>query len=875
MVLVCLPNPYEALLGVTLNTPNSLIRSIFIAFSLLFGLSGFAQHAKLIGVAVTPEGVPVAFAAIAFTHEVSGKLKGTTCDELGEFSIDLPPGRYTVLAHMIGYDDVDTIVNLMAGKNLHCNLIMPEKVSELSSVSVFANRRDIAKEAVGKAIDARSAFLNGNRSILQYDSYVQTSVQTIQPDTTKAPSDSLPEKDKVKSKNKPLVRLQYRLFESQSEMHTVQPDRWHERVVAVNEFTKDKPRTSSAGASVSMTYGEADIIPQQWLYDDNYVLKSNMGFNEYSIYHRLLDVPSICEKKILSPIGEGALLSYRYDLENLYKRDSVTYYVIAVTPLFPNEPLFHGSMTIRSSDWSVSECTLNLKGRVTKFYSDFRMTQSYEVLPDGIAIPQSQLIQYVIEEGRTAYEGKLNVSNREFQTPSEPFKFSDETRAYDEQAFDRDSLYWEQNRLVVLDNVERRYAQACDSLQKLYASDEYYQDADSTYNALRWSDFLFYGIGYRNRARDYSLYINPLTMQVNPLGIGGYRQRLGGSFQKEYANGYKLETDGEIDYGFRNSDLRGRVGVGLTYMPLKFVRTFIRVGDFYDMVNSYASLGSVFSRSNYVRTQMWSIAQKMEIVNGLFAELSFEFSDQQPIVNLQSDRWSQTVFGDVNTPIAFDRYIKSEFRLDVKYRHRQKYIIKKGRKILLGSVYPELAMVYRKGVPGLLGSEVDFDYIELGLKQNKELGRLGNVDWAVLGGSFINKTNLRILEHRYFRGSDVFFFSDPMRSFQLLGPTLSTANAFFRANYFHHFNGLVLSKIPLLARLKLTEAIGAAVLSIPHEDFHHAEFYAGVERIVRIRKDLFRFGLYASTSDNSLENAKFEIKLGVNFYNSFTKRWQY
>jgi len=832
-----------------------------------------ASQTDLDGVVVLEVGDPACFATIALTNLNSGKLKGTNADANGAFSIALAPGKYALKVHLIGYSDADTIIDVLAGQKNQIRLVLFQNPSELAAVQVFADRKGIAREVVGKAVEARSKHFKGTGNAKSYQAYTRTSVQCIQPDTAQVKGDTT--KVKIKRSERALIQTQYHLSESQSRAHWSPPSEFSEKIRGVNEFTKQRSSTSSAGASVSFSYGESDILPQQWMYDDEYVLKSIQGFHEFNIYQRLLHIPSLCDKKILSPIGEGALISYQFDLDSVVDSLGVKYYTIQFKGVFPGEPLLKGTMTIRSSDWAVTSASYGLPKDEMKFFSDLRVQLKYTNDAAEPAHWDKINLQYVIEDGLSTYHGVVDRLVTEWSEAEPNHEFTEEVRTYDELAFDRDSDFWKEYRNKPFDSIEMSYIAACDSLQKLYASDEYYAEIDSAYNAVRWMDFLLYGIGYRNREKDYSVYFNPLTMQVNPFGIGGYRHKMGGSFKKEFDNAYTLEVEGEADYGFRNNDLRGRGGLGLTYVPLKFIRTFVRFGDYYDMVNNYASLGSIFSRSNYVRTQTWSVAQRMEIVNGLFAELTYEFSDQKPIVNLLSDRWSQQAFGDVNTPLDFERYIKSEFKLELKYRYKQRYVIKKGRKILLGSVYPELKMVYRKGVPGLMKSEVDFDYVEVGLRHTKTVGRLGDMDWSLLGGSFVNKKNLRLLEHRYFRGSDLFFFSDPLNSFQLLGPTLSTPNAFFRANYFHHFNGVLLNKIPLLHRLKITEAAGAAMLSIPAENFHHAEFYLGIERVVRIRKELFRFGIYGATADSNWEKAKFDFKIGVNFYNSFNKKWQY
>jgi hypothetical protein len=849
-----------------------LARSFILIILSLTALSAQTQTGVK-GLIRLPDNEPASFSTVAATNLKSGKLKGTNADSDGRYSLNLEKGEYVITAHLMGYRNLDTTIVVGDEKWQLLNLVLEENPAELGTVQVFADRRGIAREVVSNAIDARKRHMDANGNSFSYESYSSTSVQCLMPDTANVNSDST--EVKIKERERPIIRVQYHLSEMQTRCHIKFPGSYAEEILGVNEFTKDKPSGRGASASVSISYGESDIIPQQWSYDDNYVLKSFQGFHEFDVYNRLLYIPSLTDKKILSPVGEGALLSYAYDLESVEDSSGIKLYRISFKGLFPGEPLLKGSMTIRSSDWAVTAVKYGMPRNAMKFFNDLEVSVGYNLTDSGLAQVKELDILYIIEDGRSRYYGSIKRKSDAWIADSKEFEFSEEIRKYDVSAFDRDSSYWQAKRIKEFDALEISYIKVCDSLQALYASDEYYAEVDSAYNALRWIDFLLYGIGYRNREKDYSFYINPLTMQVNPFGIGGYRHRLGGTFQKDFENAYTMEIEGEADYGFRNSDLRGRGGVGLTYVPLKFVRTFVRFGDYYDMVNNYASLGSIFSRSNYVRTQTWSVAQRMEVLNGLFAELTFEFSDQKPIVNLLSDRWSQQVFGDVNTPLDFQRYIKSEFKLEVKYRHKQKFIIKKGRKILLGSAYPDLKLVYRKGVPGLLKSEVDFDYLEIGLKHFKTIGRLGDMDWSVLAGSFVNKKNLRLLEHRYFRGSDIFFFSDPLNSFQLLGPTLSTPNAFFRANYFHHFNGIVLNKIPLLHRLKITEAAGAAMLSIPDENFHHVEFYAGLERVVRIRKELFRFGIYAATADSNWEKAKFDFKFGVNFYNSFTKKWQY
>ena len=193
----------------------------------------------------------------------------------------------------------------------------------------------------------------------------------------------------------------------------------------------------------------------------------------------------------------------------------------------------------------------------------------------------------------------------------------------------------------------------------------------------------------------------------------------------------------------------------------------------------------------------------------------------------------------------------------------------------MGTDYPTVNFIYRKGFPAIFNSEVNFDYAELRINHELTIPHLGDAKWNVELGSFLNKENLRVIEWKYFRGSDFFIFSNPLKSFQMMGPTLTSEFSYLRGNFIHNFNGNIFGKIPLINRLNLQLSAGVSTLLIPGENLNHFETFIGISRPFQLWGDLVKFGIYGCSSVNSLTGSTFELKIGASSFNPFTKKWDY
>jgi hypothetical protein len=846
---------------------RKILYSFFLSIISLHLLAGVLK-----GVVKDESGNPLPYAHVY----VKNTTYGIATNQKGEFWLELKPGNYTIVFSFVGHQTIEKDISIKHDVVV-LHVVLKETMQNMQVAEIISDKKDMAKMIMKNVRRKRKFYLNQVESY-KCNTYSKTSIEK---ELIKVkPKDTMPPKDTTKGEKQltiedVLKKEKLNLIEAFSETWFQYPSKYKEIVKAEKDYA-EKHHYDGRSASITVNYERKDIAPKLRRYSNLNIIFRNISECDFNFYKNLIDYKAICEKPLLSPIAATSALNYSYEFLGSFYEEGKNIYKIGVKPILKSEALFSGYLFIEDSTWAIRSVDLSINPQALFFCQDFKIIQNYQAIDSLIYVPVRREVIYSIKDGRYKIHGntRMRHSNYVLNPPIPARFFNNEVRKFEVDAFDKDSTFWMETRPVSLKDNEIAFIKYTDSLAAYYVSDEYYHKTDSSFNRIDMWSWLT-GVGHRNRKKGREWYIEGIPSQINPFGIGGYRHKLPGYFQQEFDNNYLLETRGFVDYGFKNKDVKAKLGVGLTYVPLKFVRTYIEVGDYYTMINDYASIEQTFSRSNYVRAKTFSIAQRMEVINGLFAELSFNYSDKDPLKDIQLSEWSKQLFGELNKPSDFERYLKSEFRLDVKYRINQKYIIKRNKKIILGTDYPEINFIYKKGVPGLFDSEVNYDYFEIGTANDMQLARLGTSRWSIQLGSFVNKKSLRLLEYKYFRGSDRFFFSDPVQSFQLLPQTFNTPNEFLRANYIHHFEGTIMNKIPLLNRLKLGLAGGGGTLLIPDNDYSHIELFGGIEKTFRIKKQLFRFGVYGVTAGSSVMKADYSIKFGIDFFNSFTNKWSY
>lgn len=835
------------------------MKFIFSFLFFILAVNTFSQYA-IKGSIVDENGASIPGVRVA----VENTTYGVPANSQGFYFLEVPsPGTYVLTFTMLSFEKRSDTIVVKDQITFH-ETILYEKSTELGTVEIYADKKDIAKEVIGYVIDNKKN-LGRAYETYQCDTYIKTSLEKESRFPFMGATDTV-------------GKQRMNLIESYSVTHFKQNTTYHEEVIAHHDYAEKANST----VMVSVDFANPDnLVPNQAIEYNPYIFFEKVADGDVDPYQNLIDLPKISSKQLVSPVAVNAFVNYKYTLESVFYEDKQKIYEIKVEPRFKEGPLFSGTLFIIDSLWVIKSMDLSVNAAAMDYFKEFRIIQDFENI-DGNWVATRREFTYTINDGMDYVMANTRVqhSNYLFNKGYDEKLYKNSVMSFSDDAFDRDSLYWISARPIQLKPEELRYIYEQDSIEKELSSFEHIDSLNAEYNRLTVWDFLLNGVGFRNREKAREIYFSPLISQPQFFGFGPYRHKLAGYYSKEFENGKSISVNAEIDYGFKYQDLKGMVGFEYTYLPKHFGSLKVSGGDVYDLVNSYESIVNTGASSNFVRKTFFAIGQRYEIVNGLYGRLSYDYSTRIAVPELARAPWLDSLMKNIGSDIQakpFETYTVSIFELELLYRFKQAYIIKKGKKIVIGTEFPELKLNYKIGVPGLFGSDVNFSFLELGASDEITFGTFGNMKWNFLAGSFLgsNIADIRFIEHKFFRGSDFFFFSNPLKSLQLLDSTRHTAHPYLQAFVIHHFNGAITDKIPLINKTKIELVAGGGLLMIDDADYSHLEFYMGIERKFKIKKQLFKVSAFYVLRDNGAPSVQLNFKFGLDFYNSFTNSWSY
>lgn len=822
-----------------------MCRNLLLLIFLLTGTFVSAQSVKLYGTITNGKGEPLAFASV----QVKEYKQGSVTKEDGSYELELDPGKYDLVITMVGYKPA--IITIIIGKTNYQKDIILEAgdATNLSEVTIRGKYRDKAEEYIRQVIKNKDAIeaAAGPYSCLVYIKAVQEDSSAQKKSKKTVVNDSLL---KANAANAELNRM------------------------ALAEIVLRLDRESAR-----RTKEERMGITKRGNAFNLFYLTTTAG--DFNFYNNLVSVPTISSTPFLSPLSYSGLLAYRYKTLKTETINGQKIYTIGIKPRQLSNATVEGEITIADSTWVVLHTQLRLPKYHLAEYDFFEIEQDFSLVNNTAWMMTRQSLTYNAISDKKKSSGKTVVTYKDFELNKQFDKkyFGTELSAASAEAYKRDSSFWQQNRTEPLTEKEVRFIHFKDSVYQATHTKAYLDSVDRKTNQITWQKIVYKGQEFNNHEKSRRWNLPALYTLYQPFTFGGARIQPFFSYFKTYESRKNIFINSNVSYGLRNKDINGSIRVSRLYDP--FHRGMMHIGlqkDFEAIFNGDAWINMI-KRSNVYLHQAVTVGHSVELANGLYLFSDAEFAFRKSVSNYKTNDRVDSLFGSVlddNQAVDFPSYNAVYGKLRLEYTPGQRYIREPKEKVILGSAWPTFYVQWRKGIPGILKSVINFDYLEFGLHQSAKLGVMGTSSYSIKSGSFLNQKDLRLVDYKYQRRGDPILFMNPSEAFQSLDSTFATFHLFYEGHYIHEFNGALLNKIPFFKKIGLREIAGTGFLIAKERNLRYAEVFTGVERVFKYpfnQLGKFKIGVYVVGSVANQFRNPVQFKIGITTWDRRRGRW--
>lgn len=818
--------------------PYSFMNKARYSFFLLFLLTSLFAHSQLYKISGyildnKKERLPLA------SIEILERKKGTVSKDDGSYEFYLERGKYDMVVSMIGYKTRVTTFHI-TNSDISWDVELEEEPAGLSEVVVKAKLKDRAEELVRNVIRYKETVLDaiGSYSCKAY-------IKAFQLDSNF---------EKKKEESDSTVKVDY----SKMAMTEVllQVDRNKN-----GQLKEERLAVNYRGSTERLFY-----------------LSSLDG--DFFIYDNLIKAPPVSRIPFVSPVSYSGLLAYRFKTLKIDRTVKPKVYTIAIRPRQLSNATVEGEITIQDSTWNVLRVEFRLPPEHMPEYDYMEVKQEYNPIGDKARVIAREQFSYYTKTKKGKIYGETTVVFSDYQLKKDFSKghFGLEISSTSQQAYEKDSSFWNSVRLEPLSRQQEMYARYQDSITRYMKSEAYLDSMDKVLNKITWKKMLIFGQIFNDHKKERMWILPPITTIIQPVAFGGTRLKLAGAYRKTYPSRKTLNWDADISYGFRNQDVNGEVSLQRKYNPFNKGQFHLRAGRNFEYIYSGDAWINVLKRSNIYLNNYFEAGHELEIFNGVTLMNEFQVALRRSVADYKVGNNADSIFGIANEPaVEFDPYNATYNQLKLYITPRMRYIREPKEKIHLGSRWPTFYVIWKKGIKGLFKSEIDFDYLEFGLEQSMNFGVMGNMSYNFKTGDFLNTNDLRVIDYKFMRQGDPLFFNNPKYAFQALDSTFPVFDRYYQGNLVHEFNGALINKIPFFKKIKLQEVAGGGFLIAPERDLRYAEFFAGIERVFKWPFNPLarvKLGVYVVTSVANKFNNPVKFKIGLTTWDRFRNRWR-
>ena len=722
-------------------------------------------------------GEPLPFVNVFFTNS----SVGTTTDLDGKFSIDTRYATESVTASFLGYEDMAQPII----KDQRNNLIyrLQSKTLQLENVTIVAKKGRYKKKGNPAVELMRKVIANKGANRLEgQDYYSHDQYERIELDIN-----NITEEFKQKKIFNKFDLLWDFLDTSTVNGKVFLPIYLQEANSKVHYRKNPEDRKEHRDAIRMTKFDET-------LDDKSLTDMLDFLYQDVDIYNN--SVP-ILDNTFISPISNLALNFYRFYILDSLEVNGAKSIRLGFIPKNKSNFGFTGDLYVSDDDrYRVVKADFGIIGDIhLNFVRDLKVIQEFEPYGDAFIKTKDEIVMdFSFTKNGIGFYGtrSIVVGNFDFDEPEDKSVFAHVNKVViHEDAYNRDSKYWRDNRLVSLTDNQAELYDMIDTLTTLPA-----------YKRLVAGVRIF-STGY---APFKNFDLGPLPTFFSYNQVEGARFKLG--FETNFNFNKKILVDGYVAYGLKDKRIKYKGGLTYSFKDDYKVnpRHYLRAT--YQQEVTFPGQALQFIQSDNLLLSARRGATNRMILE---KELTFEYTKELPSIAFDfffTDKGTEP-YGDLELPYInedgepdFITNIETTtLGLGLEFSPNKQFIQGRQYRTPIINEYPIFRLRYSTSIEGLLGSDYTFHKFEGAFFKRFNLSVFGHINIGIETGKILG--DLPYINLFVPRANQSYAYQ--RESFNMMNFLEFTADEYLFLRAEHFFKGYFFNRIPLLKKLKLRE----------------------------------------------------------------------